>query len=54
MFVQYIITIILMIYLIDDTQIGHTALHYAVMNDHYDCAQLLIVSAADTTIRNNV
>ena len=45
--------IILMIYLIDDTQGGCTALHYAVMNGHYDCAQVLIVSAADTTIRDN-
>ena len=43
-----------MIYLIDDTQGGGTALHLAVMNSHYDSAQLLIVSAADTTIRNKV
>ena len=54
MFILYIIMIILMIYLIDGTQDGDTALHCAVMFDHYDCAQLLIVSAADTTIRNNV
>ena len=54
MFILYIIMIILMIYLIDDTQFGWTALHYAVGNGHYDCVQLLIVSAADTTIRNNV
>ena len=46
--------IILMIYYIDDTQSGDTALHYAVSEGHYDLAQLLIVSAADTTIRNNV
>ena len=46
--------IIFMIYLIDDTQDGDTALHYAVSNGQCDCAQLLIVSAADTTIRNNV
>ena len=51
---MYIIIIILMIYLIDDTQVGCTSLHYAVSNGNYDCAQLLIVSAADTTIRNNV
>ena len=46
--------IMLMIYLIDDTQLGRTALHWAVIAGHYDSAQLLIVSAADTTIRNNV
>ena len=46
--------IIIMIYLIVDTQGGDTALHYAVMNGRYDYAQLLLVSAADTTIRNNV
>ena len=46
--------IILMIYLIDDTQDGDTAFHWAVRNGRCDCAQLLIVSAADTTIRNNV
>jgi ankyrin repeat protein len=50
----YIIMIILMIYLIDDSQGGWTALHMAVWNGRYDCSQLLIVSAADTTIRNNV
>ena len=46
--------IILMVYLIEDKQAGYTALHYAVGYGHYDCAQLLIVSAADTTITNNV
>ena len=46
--------IILMIYLTDDTQIGCTVLHWAVRYGHYDCAQFLIVSAADTTIRNDV
>ena len=46
--------IILMIYLIDDTQYGDTALHWAVSNGRYDYAQLLIVSATDTTIRNDV
>ena len=54
MFILYIIMIILMIYLIDDTQNGWTALHWAVWKGHYDCAQLLIVSAADTNIRKNV
>ena len=47
--------IILMIYLIDDTQLpARTALHCAVSKGHYDCAQLLILSATDTTIRNKV
>ena len=54
MFILCIIMIILMIYLIDDTQDGDTALHWAVRYGYSDCAQLLIVSAADTTIRNNV
>ena len=54
MFILYIIMIILMIYLIDDTQDGRTALHWVVWKGHYDCAQLLIVSATETTIRNNV
>ena len=54
MFILYIIMIILMIYLIDDTQNGDTALHRAVKYGRYDCAQLLIVSVADTTIRNDV
>ena len=46
--------IILMIYLIGDTQDGSTALHYAVMNGHYDCVQLLIQSGADVDIKDNV
>ena len=46
--------IILMIYLIDDTQNGRTALHHAVSSGHYDCAQLLIQSGADVDIQNNV
>ena len=46
--------IILMVYLIDDTQGRYTALYGAVRFGYYDCAQLLIVSAADTTIRDNV
>ena len=46
--------IILMIYLIDDTQNGDTALHWAVRNGLYDCAQLLIQSGAVVDIKNNV
>ena len=54
MFILYIIMIILMIYLIDDTQGGRTALHFAVINGCYDCAQLLIQSGADVDIKDNV
>ena len=54
MFILYIITIILMIYLIGDTQWGFTALHYAVINGRYDCAQLLIQSGAVVDIQSNV
>ena len=54
MFLLYIIMMILMIYLIDDTQGGDTALHYAVGNGHSDCVQLLIQSGADANIQNNV
>ena len=46
--------IILMIYLIDDTQAGLTAMHWAVNNGHYDCAQLLIQSGAVVDIKNIV
>ena len=46
--------IILMIYLIDDTQYGHTALHWAVSFYRYDCAQLLIQAGADVDIKTNV
>ena len=54
MFLLSIITIILMIYLIDDTQAGLTALHFAFSKGHYDCAQLLIQAGADVDIQNNV
>jgi ankyrin repeat protein len=46
--------IILMIYLIDDTQDGWTALHWEVIDGHCDCAQLLIQSGADVDIKNTV
>ena len=46
--------IILMIYLIVDTQAGQTSLHCAVWNGHYDCAQLLIQARADVDIQNIV
>ena len=46
--------IILMIYLIDDTQDGGTALHSVVINGHLDCAQLLIQAGADVDIKNIV
>ena len=54
MFILYIIMIILMIYFIDDTQHGWTALHCAVNGGHYDCAQLLIQSGADVDIQSTV
>ena len=43
-----------MIYLIDDTQDGRTALHWAVREGYYDCAQLLVQSGADVDIQDNV
>ena len=46
--------IIIMIYLIDNTQGGCTALHYSVRNCHYDCAQLLIQAGAVVDIKDNV
>ena len=46
--------IIFMIYLIYDTQAGGTALHHAVSNGYYDCAQFLIQSGADFVIQDNV
>ena len=40
---------------LDDTQnLDSTALHWAVNNGHYDCAQLLIQSGAVVDIQNNV
>ena len=54
MFILYIIMIILMIYLIDGTQDGRTALHWAVMYGHYDCSQLLIQAGVDFNIKDNV
>ena len=46
--------IILTIYPIDDKQYGGTALHFAVWDGHYDCAQLLIQAGADVDIQTNV
>ena len=46
--------IILIIYLFDDTQYGYTALHWAVSNGHYDCAQLLVQSRAVVDIKDRV
>ena len=54
MFILYIIMIILIIYLIGDTQNGNPALHCAVWMDRYDCAQLLIQSGAVVDIQSNV
>ena len=46
--------VILMIYLIDDTQDGFTTLHCAVNNCYIDCAQLLIQAGADVDIKDRV
>ena len=46
--------IILIICLIDDTQDGYTALHWAVISGRYDCAKLLIQSGAVVDIQDNV
>ena len=54
MFILYIIMIILIIYLFDDTQYGYTALHWAVSNGYRDCAQLLIQSGAVVDIQDIV
>jgi ankyrin repeat protein len=43
-----------MIRLIDDTQNGRTALHWAVSIGHCDCAQLLIQSGVDVDIQDKV
>ena len=43
-----------MIYLIDDTKVGWTALHFTVIYGRYDCAQLLIQAGADVDIQSNV
>jgi ankyrin repeat protein len=34
-------------------QSGNTALHYAVMKDHYECAELLLQYGADPLLANN-
>ena len=46
--------IILMIYLIDGTQDGDTALYHAVRYGHYECVRLLIQSGAVVDIQNIV
>ena len=46
--------VVLIIYLIDDTKNGWTALHLAFINDHFDCAQLLIQTGADVDIKDYV
>ena len=46
--------IILTIYPFGDTQDGWTALHWAAMNSHCDCAQLLIQAGADVHIKDYV
>ena len=52
--IHTIILNILMIYHIDVTQDGRTALHCAVRAGHDDCAQLLIQSGADVDMKNRV
>ena len=46
--------IILIIYFIDDTQDGRTALHYAVINGQSYCTQYLIQSGTDVDMKDNV
>ena len=43
-----------MIYPIDDTQAGYSALHWAVKNGYYDCALLLIHANACIEIKGYV
>ena len=43
-----------MIYLIDDTQYGWTALHRAINKGHLDCAKLLVQAGAVINIQTNV
>ena len=43
-----------MIYLIDDTQDGRTALHYEVINGQSCCIRHLIQSGADVDMKDNV
>ena len=54
MIILYIIMIMLIIYFIDDTQDGFTALHQAVRNGHYDSVQLLIQAGAVVDSKDNV
>ena len=54
MFILYIIMIIHMIYLIDDTQDGYSAMHRAVRYGHSNCTQLLIQAEVDVDAKNNV
>ena len=46
--------IILMIYSNNDTQVGRTALHWAVIKGHCGCVQLLIQAGADVDIKDIV
>ena len=46
--------IILMIYLIDNTKGGSTALHRAVIYGRYNCTQLLIQAGTVVDIKNTV
>ena len=46
--------ITIMIYLIDDTQNGDTALNWAVIYGRYNFAELLIQAGADVDIKSNV
>ena len=46
--------IILIIYLIDNTQGGYTALHWAVRDGRCDCVQLLIQAGVVVDIKTYV